>query len=180
MKNELKIDEFYLLRVGSFKFNHEGDLYDNLYNNQWLAIARCYEGDDEILLLEGFNLPLKIYVEQLFWDLVPMVVQYIQTEIKQDILIGILRSAFDQDMDGLIDAGVSIKKINILPENQIVDYSKISHYSIVSKTISSDDLIYRINEGNILLTNGAVCKLGDLFGRVDEDESWAVFLTDTN
>lgn len=174
MKNELIIDQFYSLRVGSFQFSTQGDFYDNLYKNQWLSVACCYENEKEIILIDGFHLPLSINVEQSFWDLVPNAAAHYSTKITQEVLIGLLRSAFDQDMDGLIDAGVDISRINIFPEIRIIDYSKVTHYSIVSKTFFSDEVIYDTRENVVILKNGNRLNLRDLCGWVEEDESWVV------
>ena len=175
MKRNLTIIEYYLLRVGSFNNNHNGDLYDNLFKNQWLAIG-CCDDKKQTIFVENFNLPLKQYCDASFWDIASEIAPKLNTTINQNILIGLLRSTFDYDFDGLIDAEFDINNVFICQEKDLKDFSNIFHYSICSKTNLFKGLSIDDKDKKIIMANGDKCKLGELYGQIDEDESWVVAL----
>lgn len=175
MGKDLTITHFYLLRFGAFTADSKGDYYDNLFKDQWLSIAHCVN-EKNTFLVEGFNLPLRIFSEISFWDVAQQIGEYINIDVSLEFAIGLIRSTFDCDEDGLIDAGISQNSINIFDEVEAFCAQRQCHYSICSRTDFINEPIFDLKDRLVLLSADIKCSLSDLYGRVDEDQTWLVLV----
>jgi hypothetical protein len=171
LKNLISINEFYSIRIGSTSAISNGNYIDNIHKNEWISIAYCGD-DNDILLIEGAQLKTALFEQDHFWDISQKIPN--QSSIDPLLFIGLLRSATDKDFDGLVDSGVSEGSIFFANDTDIVKPKSSTLFAVCSFMSSFSGIFFDQNLKFSSLSNDTICNLNDLFGLLEEDESWVV------
>jgi hypothetical protein len=181
-KNEILTGKcnYYLIRLG-ISGDKKGDFIDHIDYPYNISIAHFT--DDELLLIQGPNIDFCIENEVGYGEWVEKVVKKIIKKIKspipKNILMGLYQSTFENS-----DGGFVLN--NCLNEDydnffQTSDQETIAQFGECFFGIGSvtNDLTLKINKktGEIYYKDKSYKELSDLYGHIDEDDSWVVGYT---
>jgi hypothetical protein len=175
LKKLISINEFYSVRIGSASTTSSGDYIDNIHKNEWVSIAYCGD-DNDILLVEGAHFKTKVYKHGHFWEICKIIPN--QSSIDSLLIIGLLRSAVDRDFDGLVDSGISESLIFFAKDTDAINTRLPINFAVCSLMSSFTGIFFDADRNSIVMKDKEINELNDLYGFLEEDESWVVgFLT---
>lgn len=175
MPKLIPVNDLKLIRIGSFPIGSIGDYLDHMIPDLCFAISDCGDEND-ILLIHHEKLGLKVFRDESFFYVISDVTKYLEQKyINSDLLLGLLRSTYDQDLDGLTDANPDYPNISFFAnDSDDVLVSESCCYGIGSLTYDIEETFFDSENNEIISKGVKLGSLSDLYGRVDEDESWVI------
>jgi len=175
MSKLIQLNDLYLIRIGSFPIGSVGDYLDHIIPDLCFAISDCGDENDT-LLIHHKRLGLRVFRDEPFFYAISEITKYLdQKYINSDLLLGLLRSTYDQDLDGLTDANSEYPNISFFANDSdnILDIDSC-YYGIGSLTYDVQETFFDSKNSEIIFRGVKLDSLSDLYGRVDEDESWVI------
>jgi hypothetical protein len=176
MSNLYNINNYRSLRFGEVKAESQGDFIDNIESSLNLITADlANDGDDEYLVVFNKSFGHLIFKNQDLSDVVIEIVKKLKSNIifPNGLLAGLICSTTVQVPDGIIDhcPDYEVGFFEAGKSDDIEDFAE-SYFGIGSITILTD-ATFDI-ESNTVYYGNELDDLSDLYGRIDEDQTWVI------
>ena len=176
MSNLYNIKNYTSSRFGEVKAESQGDFIDNIESSLNLITADlANDGDDEYLVVFNKSFGHLIFKNQDLYDVVIEVVEKLKSNIifPNGLLAGLICSAKVQDSDGIIDHCPDYEDgyFEAGDSDDVEDFAE-SYFGVGSITYESD-ATFDI-ESNAVYYGKELDDLSDLYGRIDEDQTWVI------
>lgn len=171
--SSLPIVNFYALRIGAAGYNAEGDFIDNQTDNLCVFVADCGE-DYSHTVVHIPNIGNFVYEDELFMTIAVDIVKKLNLgSIPSDLAAGLLKTGYENDLDGLIDVNQAYEDtaFNAGDSEDISDYAPC-YFVVASFTNDIDDTVIDLATGNLTHETESLDNLSDLYGRIDETDSF--------
>ena len=164
---------YFLIRLGRGSKDLSGDFIDHIDYPYNIAVIQF--PDAEVLAVQGPK--VKFYLEQEAWTLpVEQLVNKLDSDIPNNILMGLYQSAFEGNDGGLvIHECLNEDFDNFFQTTDQEDVASYGHsyFGICSVT---RDIEFELNtvSGEVSYKGKIFSEISDLYGHFDEDEGWVV------
>lgn len=169
----LPIINFYSLRIGAANIDAGGDFIDNQVPGLYVFVAECGE-DQSHVVVSMPGLDNLVYEGELFGVVARDVAGKLQTRnIPSDVVYGLLKSGYEQDMDGLIDVDQQYAEsaFNACESDSVSNFSPC-YFVVVSVTNDLEDVFIDLRSDRVEFESEALGGLNELYGRINESASW--------
>jgi hypothetical protein len=175
----LPIVNFYALRIGASNVDGVGDFIDNQIPGLCVFVAEC--GDDcSITIVNIPNAGNFVYEDELFGIIASEIVSKMPLGSVPSVLAaGLLKSGYENDLDGLIDVDMSYEDTAFNADcSDDVSENSPCYFIVASVTNDVDEAFVDPKTGNVIHESENLESIGDLYGRIDESDSFVIGVPD--
>lgn len=172
--NKIKVSEYFMLRIGFGDSVSEGDFLDNIEQNMWLAVA--ISEDHEYLVIENEKLGCHIFAKGDFRsDAGKLVSKIPLVRIDYQTLLGLYVATFERNSDALCDLP-GFDENNFFSADETDDIEDFAPCIFGAGSVTSDvcGVWIELKTKQVTQDDHEISSLSDLYGRIDESETWVV------
>lgn len=182
IKNEIFTGccNYYLIRLGN-SGDLKGDFIDHIDYPYNISIAQF--PDDDLFAIQGPSVEFCIEKELAYGDWINKTVKKIikntKSPIPKNILIGLYQSTFENSDSGFVlNECLNDSLDNFFQTGDQEPVQSFGNCLFGIGSVTSDlDVKININTGELIYKNKTFKDLSDLYGHIDEDDSWVVGFT---